>query len=113
MSNVTKSKEPFGGFYLKLAEAQKEYEQEQHIDPASMTEEERQNKIKEILDYLHNSRKKAKEDGAPVDPIVPEEVPEVAGTEEHKPTKTYMTDLIGDDYKNWHFQSFVYVLFLR
>ena len=31
---------PFDGFYLKLAEAQREYEQEQHIDPASLTEEE-------------------------------------------------------------------------
>ena len=35
---------PFDGFYLKLAEAQREYEQEQHIDPASLTEEERQQK---------------------------------------------------------------------
>lgn len=33
---------PFDGFYLKLSEAQREYEQEQHIDPASLTEEERQ-----------------------------------------------------------------------
>lgn len=33
---------PFDGFYLKLVEAQREYEQEQHIDPASLTEEERQ-----------------------------------------------------------------------
>ena len=31
---------PFDGFYLKLVEAQREYEQEQHIDPASLTEEE-------------------------------------------------------------------------
>ena len=46
MSNETTTRDPFGGFYLKLAEAQHEYEQEQHIDPASMTEEERQNKIK-------------------------------------------------------------------
>lgn len=60
MSNETTTRDPFGGFYLKLAEAQHEYEQEQHIDPASMTEEERQNKIKEILDFLHKSRKKAK-----------------------------------------------------
>ena len=36
---------PFDGFYLKLAEAQREYEQEQHIDPASLTEEERQKKL--------------------------------------------------------------------
>lgn len=101
MSDKTTTRDPFGGFYLKLAEAQHEYEQEQHIDPASMTEEERQNKIKEILDYLHNSRKKAKEDGAPVDPIVPEEEPETAGTEVEQPTKQYMTGMIGDDYKNW------------
>lgn len=39
---------PFDGFYLKLAEAQREYEQEQHIDPASLTEEERQQKLQEI-----------------------------------------------------------------
>lgn len=25
---------PFSGFFLKLTEAQKEYEQEQHIEPA-------------------------------------------------------------------------------
>lgn len=31
---------PFDGFYLKLAEAQREYDQEQHIDPVSLTEEE-------------------------------------------------------------------------
>ena len=41
---------PFDGFYLKLSEAQREYEQEQHIDPASLTEEERQQKLQEILD---------------------------------------------------------------
>lgn len=103
MSNETTTRDPFGGFYLKLVEAQHEYEQEQHIDPASMTEEERQNKIKEILDFLHKSRKKAKEDdSAPVEPIVPEESTEAAGTEAEQPTKRYMTDLIGDDYKNWH-----------
>lgn len=39
---------PFDGFYLKLVEAQREYEQEQHIDPASLTEEERQQKLQEI-----------------------------------------------------------------
>lgn len=60
MSNETTTRDPFGGFYLKLTEAQHEYEQEQHIDPASMTEEERQNKIKEILDFLHKSRKRQK-----------------------------------------------------
>ena len=43
---------PFDGFYLKLAEAQREYEQEQHIDPASLTEEERQQKLQEILDCI-------------------------------------------------------------
>ena len=42
---------PFDGFYLKLAEAQREYEQEQHIDPASLTEEERQQKLQEILGF--------------------------------------------------------------
>ena len=41
---------PFDGFYLKLAEAQREYEQEQHIDPASLTEEERQQKLQELRD---------------------------------------------------------------
>lgn len=49
---------PFDGFYLKLAEAQREYEQEQHIDPASLTEEERQQKLQEILDCITASRKK-------------------------------------------------------
>ena len=41
---------PFGGFYLKLSEAQQEYEREQHIDPASLTEKERKQKLREILD---------------------------------------------------------------
>ena len=36
-----KKRWPFDGFYLKLAEAQREYDQEQRIDPASLTEEER------------------------------------------------------------------------
>ena len=49
---------PFDGFYLKLAEAQREYEQEQHIDPASLTEEERQQKLQEILDWITASRKR-------------------------------------------------------
>lgn len=40
---------PFDGFYLKLVEAQREYEQEQHIDPASLTEEERRQKLQEIF----------------------------------------------------------------
>ena len=51
---------PFDGFYLKLAEAQREYEQEQHIDPASLTEEGRQQKLQEILDCIKASRKKKK-----------------------------------------------------
>lgn len=106
MSQVKKNDEkkrwPFSGFFLELAEAQKKYEQEQHIDPASLTEEERQQKIQEILDYMHAPRKKAKEDGTSIDPIVPEEEPEAAGTEAVQPTKQYMADLIGEDYKNWH-----------
>ena len=52
---------PFDGFYLKLVEAQREYEQEQHIDSASLTEEERQQKLQEILDCIKASRKKKKE----------------------------------------------------
>ena len=52
---------PFDGFYLKLAEAQREYEQEQHIDPALLTEEERQQKLQEILDCIKASRKKKKD----------------------------------------------------
>lgn len=40
---------PFDGFFLKLSEAQHEYEQEQHIDPASLTEEERRRKIQSVL----------------------------------------------------------------
>ncbi len=100
MSDQKTTREPFGGFFLKLAEAQQEYEKEQHIDPASLTEEERQKKIQEILDYMHASRKKAKEN-AQVEPIVPEEEPEAAGTEAPKLAKRYMTDLVGEDYKNW------------
>lgn len=93
---------PFDGFFLRLVEAQKEYEQEQHIDPASLTEEERQQKIQEILDYMHAPRKKTKEDDELLDPIVPEEEPEDAGAEAPQPTKQYISDLIGEDYKNWH-----------
>ena len=70
---------PFDGFYLKLAEAQREYEQEQHIDPASLTEEERQQKLQEILDWITASRKKKKEADEQLDLIVPEEEPETAG----------------------------------
>ena len=51
---------PFDGFYLKLAEAQREYEQEQHIDPASLTEEERQQKTAgdSGLDYCLSQKEK-------------------------------------------------------
>lgn len=101
----TKDCWPFDGFFLKLTTAQQEYEQEQHIDPALLTEEERQMKFKEILDYLHTSRKKAKEGRKVLEPIVPEENPEAAGAEATlpiKPTKQYMTDLVGEDYKNWN-----------
>lgn len=96
MREETPTRAPFDGFYLKLAQAQKEYEQEQHIDPASLSEEERQNKIKEILDYMHAPRKKARDDGAPTDPIVPEDESEAP-----QPEKQYMTDLVGEDYKSW------------
>ena len=92
---------PFDGFYLKLAEAQREYEQEQHIDPASLTEEERQQKLQEILDWITASRKKKKEADEQLDPIVPEEEPETAGATP-QPAKQYITDLVGEDYKNWH-----------
>lgn len=92
---------PFDGFYLKLAEAQREYEQEQHIDPASLTEEERQQKLQEILDCINASRKKKKEADEQLDPIVPEEEPETAGATP-QPAKQYITDLVGEDYKNWH-----------
>ena len=92
---------PFDGFYLKLAEAQREYEQEQHIDPASLTEEERQQKLQEILDCIKASRKKKKEADEQLDPIVPEEEPETAGATP-QPAKQYITDLVGEDYKNWH-----------
>ena len=60
---------PFDGFYLKLSEAQREYEQEQHIDPASLTEEERQQKLQEILDWITASRKKKKEADEQLDPL--------------------------------------------
>ena len=69
---------PFDGFYLKLVEAQREYEQEQHIDTASLTEEERQQKLQEILDCVKASRKKKKDADEQLDPIVPEEEPENA-----------------------------------
>ena len=80
---------PFDGFYLKLAEAQREYEQEQHIDPASLTEEERQQKLQEILDCIKASRKKKKVADEQLDPIVPEEEPETAGATP-QPAKQYL-----------------------
>ena len=92
---------PFGGFYLKLSEAQQEYEREQHIDPASLTEKERQQKLQEILDYITASRKRKKDADEQLDPIVPEEEPETAGATP-QPAKQYITDLVGEDYKNWH-----------
>lgn len=92
---------PFDGFYLKLVEAQREYEQEQHIDTASLTEEERQQKLQEILDCVKASRKKKKDADEQLDPIVPEEEPETAGATP-QPAKQYITDLVGEDYKNWH-----------
>ena len=92
---------PFDGFYLKLAEAQREYEQEQHIDPALLTEEERQQKLQEILDCIKASRKKKKDADEQLDPIVPEEEPETAGATP-QPAKQYITDFVGEDYKNWH-----------
>lgn len=94
---------PFSGFFLKLTEAQKEYEQEQHIEPASLTEAERRRKIQEILDYIHTSREKKKDDGEQLDPIVPDENLEaVRAAEEEKtlPLKQYIADLVGDAYKN-------------
>lgn len=84
---------PFDGFYLKLVEAQREYEQEQHIDPASLTEEGRQQKLQEILDCIKASRKKKKEADEQLDPIVPEEEPETAGATP-QPAKQYITDTL-------------------
>lgn len=75
---------PFSGFFLKLSEAQKEYEQEQHIDPASLTEAERRRKIQSVLDYMKSSHKTKKDDGEPLDPIVPEDDLEVVRAEEEK-----------------------------
>ena len=63
---------PFNGFFLRFAEAQKEYEQELHIDPALLTEAEKQREIRKLLNDMYASRKKRKDDGAPLDPIVPE-----------------------------------------
>ena len=72
-----------------------------HIDPASLTEEERQQKLQEILDSINASRKKKKDTDEQLDPIVLEEEPETAGATP-QPAKQYITDLVGEDYKNWH-----------
>lgn len=104
ISTTTEKKRwPFSGFFLELSKAQKEYEQEQHIDPASLTEEERRQKIQEILDYMHAPRKKKKEDDEPLDPIVPENDLEAVREETEKslPRKQYIADLVGDDFKHW------------
>ena len=107
MSQVKKNDEekrwPFDGFFLKLTEAQKEYEQEQHIDPASLTEAERQREIQKALDYMHSSQKKRKDDGAPPDPIVPENTLETVQAENDVAStqKQYMADFVGDDFKRW------------
>ena len=94
---------PFDGFFLKLSEAQQEYEQEQHIDPASLTEEERRRKIQSVLDYMKSSHKESKDDGEALNPLVPEDDLEVVLAEEEKsiPRKQYMADLVGDDFKHW------------
>ena len=93
---------PFDGFYLKLAEAQREYEQEQHIDPASLTEEERQQKLQEILDCIKASRKNEK--GRPTNSLIPlcQRKNRKPPGQLHSLQKQYITDLVGEDYKNWH-----------
>lgn len=94
---------PFNGFFLKFAEAQKEYEQELHIDPALLTEAEKQREIRKLLNDMYASRKKRKDDGAPLDPIVPENDLEAvrAETEQSLPRKQYIADLVGEDFKCW------------
>ena len=57
--------------------------------------------MQEILDCINASRKKKKEADEQLDPIVPEEEPETAGATP-QPAKQYITDLVGEDYKNWH-----------
>ena len=82
-------------FFLKLSEAQQEYEQEQHIDPASLTEEERRRKIQSVLDYMKSSHKESKDDGEALNPLVPEDDLEVVLAEEKSiPRKQYMADLV-------------------
>lgn len=51
---------PFNGFFLRFAEAQKEYEQELHIDPALLTEAEKQREIRKLLNDMYASRKREK-----------------------------------------------------
>ncbi len=94
---------PFNGFFLKFAEAQKEYEQELHIDPALLTEAEKQREIRKLLNDMYASRIKRKDDGAPLDPIVPENDLEAvrAETEQSLPRKQYIADLVGDNFKHW------------
>ena len=94
---------PFNGFFLRFAEAQKEYEQELHIDPALLTEAEKQREIRKLLNDMYASRKKRKDDGAPLDPIVPENDLEAvrAETEQSLPRKQYIADLVGEDFKRW------------
>lgn len=94
---------PFNGFFLKFTEAQKEYEQELHIDPALLTEAEKQREIRKLLNDMYASRKKRKDDGVPLDPIVPENDLEAvrAETENSLPRKQYIADLVGDDFKHW------------
>ncbi len=94
---------PFNGFFLKFAEAQKEYEQELHIDPALLTEAEKQREIRKLLNDMYASRKKRKDDGVPLDPIVPENDLEAvrAETEQSLPRKQYIADLVGEDFKRW------------
>ena len=56
-----------------------------------------------IVNFLlgNASRKKKKDADEQLDPIVPEEEPETAGATP-QPAKQYITDLVGEDYKNWH-----------
>lgn len=54
-----------------------------------------------ILDWITASRKKKKDTDEQLDPIVPEEESETAGATP-QPAKQYITDFVGEDYKNWH-----------
>lgn len=97
-----KTRWPFGGFFFPLMEVQKECEQERVV-PA-LTEEERNRRIQEILAYMHAPRKKKKDDGEALDPIVPEKPPEEAQvpTDADAPGKQYISDLVGEDFKRWN-----------